>query len=334
MTIEKERLLSLVEFAQQAARLRSKPATSVTQHGIFALYEHQLQGLPGIRINPNGSDGEDEIWLVVKRLYETKPLDIKNAVLSVWVQMTQGPDEEPRLKEATDGASLIEAGTHRSSLKTDFGKEDADKPAIDPAATAMFSEYDRASEVKALFTTYLEATWRPWAVEEKLRRRTIRFYSQLFTLKQQLEGGIVEAQLELVWGVGIGIWHCNGATVGYPVVSRLVEMSLNSATAEIEIRPRDVDARLEVDWYASVDNPGVAELEKAAKEFFGRAAKTFSPFDRGTFEPLLRTAVLPRVRIIACGIGLFRSCNHRRSVTVRPHCAAGAPKSEEGANRR
>jgi hypothetical protein len=42
--------------------------------------------------------------------------------------------------------------------------------------------------------------------------------------------------------------------------------------------------------YASVDNPGVADLEKAAKEFFGKATTTFSPFDRGTFEPLLRTA--------------------------------------------
>ena len=68
-------------------------------------------------------------------------------------------------------------------------------------------------------------------------------------------------------------------------------MSLNPVTAEVEIRPRDVDARIEVDWYASVDNPGVADLEKAAKEFFGKATTTFSPFDRGTFEPLLRTAV-------------------------------------------
>jgi hypothetical protein len=68
-------------------------------------------------------------------------------------------------------------------------------------------------------------------------------------------------------------------------------MSLNPVTAEVEIRPRDIDARIEVDWYASVDNPGVADFEKAAKEFFGNATTTFSPFDRGTFEPLLRTAV-------------------------------------------
>jgi len=118
-----------------------------------------------------------------------------------------------------------------------------------------------------------------------------RLYSQLFTLKHQLEGSIVEAQLELVWGVGLGIWKSSGTIVSYPLVGRLVEMSLNAVTADVEIRPRNVDARIEVDWYESVNNPGVADLEKAAKKFFGEAMRTFSPFDRGTFEPLLHTAV-------------------------------------------
>jgi len=201
--------------------------------------------------------------------------------------MTQAPTEEPRLREAADGASLIAAGTHCSSVKP----PEQGKPAIDPETTIMISDYEAAPLVRAQFTAYLATKWRPWSDEEKRRRRTIRLYSQLFTLKQQLEGSIVEAQLEFVWGVGLGIWNSNGAIVSYPLLGRLVEMSLNPMTAEVEIRPRDVDARIEIDWYASIDNPGVADLEKAAKEFFGKAATTFSPFDRGTFEPLLRTAV-------------------------------------------
>jgi very-short-patch-repair endonuclease len=138
---------------------------------------------------------------------------------------------------------------------------------------------------------YIDTRWRPWAEEEKLRRRTIKLYSQLFTLQQQLDSGIVEATLELVCGVGIGIWNCKGTTVSYPLITRLAEVSLNPTTAVIEIRPRDVDARLEVDWYAAMDNQGVTSLEKASKDFFGKATQTFSPFDRGTFEPLLQMAV-------------------------------------------
>ena len=287
MSIERDRLLSLIEFCQQSARLRGKPAATVAAHGHFVLYEHELQGLPGVRINVNGLASEDEIWLAVERLHEMKPPDVVSAVLRPWVQMTQAPTEEPRLREAADGASLIAAGTHCSSVKA----PEQGKPAVDPKATITLSDYEDAPLVRAQFATFLTTKWRPWADEEKRRRRTIRLYSQLFTLKHQLEGSIVEAQLELVWGVGLGIWNSNGAIVSYPLIGQLVELSLNPITAEVEIRPRDVDARIEVDWYASVDNLGVADLEKAAKEFFGKATSTFSPFDRGTFEPLLRTAV-------------------------------------------
>ncbi len=287
MSIERDRLLSLIEFSQQSARLRGKPAATVAAHGLFALHEHELQGLPGIHINVNGPDREDEIWLTIERLHETRPPDIAGAVLRPWVQMTQAPTEEPRLREATDGASLIAAGTHCSSVKP----PEQGKPAVDPKKTITLSDYEDAALVRAQFTIFLTTTWRPWAEEEKRRRRTIRLYSQLFTLKHELEGNIVEAQLEFVWGVGLGIWNSNGAIVSYPLVGQLVEISLNPVTAEVEIRPRDIDARIEVDWYASVDNLGVADFEKAAKEFFGKITATFSPFDRGTFEPLLRTAV-------------------------------------------
>ncbi|HET8580453.1 MAG TPA: AAA domain-containing protein, partial [Nitrospiraceae bacterium] len=287
MKIQRDRLVSLIEFSQQSARLRGKPAATVGAHGLFALYEHELQGLPGIRMNVNGHESEDELWLSVERLHETTPPDIASALLKSWVQMGHGPTEEPRLRENVDGARLIAAGTHCSSEKP---LEEA-KPVIEPGSTILLSNYDQATMVRAQFATYLTSQWRPWAEDEKRRRRTIRLYSQLFTLKQQLEGSIVEAQLEVIWGVGLGIWHTNGATVSYPLVGRPVEISLNSATADVEVRPRDIDARIEVDWYASVDNPGVADLEKAAKEFFAKATTTFSPFDRGTFEPLLRTAV-------------------------------------------
>ena len=286
MSTQKDRLISLVEFAQQSARLRSKTPSTVTEHKLFSLYEHQMQGLPGIRVNVDGVESEDEVWLAVERLHEMAPPSIANAVLRPWVQLTQGPTEEPRLREIADGAGLIAAGTHCSSAIPPV----QGMPVVDPKEFVALSEYDKAVQVRAQFVTYLDTKWRPWAEEEKRRRRTIRFYSQLFTLKQQLEGSIVEAQIELVWGVGLGIWICDSVTVGYPILGRLVELSLNPETAEIEIRPREADARLEVDWYASVDNPGVAALEKASKEFFGLATETFSPFDRGTFESLLRTA--------------------------------------------
>ena len=286
MITERDRLLSLIEFAQQAARLRGRPVAAVAEHRNFALHEHRIRGLPGIHVNVGGVENDDEIWLAVERLHETRP-PIISPVLRPWVEVAQSPTDEPRLREVADAASLVSVGLQGSSTSS----PDQARPTHDPAAAVSLSDFEMAGQVRAQFATYLNTSWRPWAAEEKLRRDTIHLYSQLFTLKQQLEDGIVEAQLELVWGVGVGIWRSSGTTVTYPLIGRSVEISLNPVTAEVEIRPRDVDPRLEIDWYAAVDNLGVAGLEKAAKEFFDVAERTFSPFDRGTFEPLLRSAV-------------------------------------------
>lgn len=219
MTVAKDRLLSLIEYAQHSARLGTSPVSTVTQHSHFSLYEHQLRDRPGISLNIEKRDGEDEIWLVVERLHETKPPEVTSAILKPWIEITQGPDIEPKLKVATDGASLIAAGTHRSSLKQSFADQKATLQPIDPSKTLTLADYDNRVAAKAQFQTYIENDWHPWAEQEKRRRWTIQLYSQLFTLKQQLEGGIVEAQLELVWGTGLGIWQCDSTTVGYPLLT-------------------------------------------------------------------------------------------------------------------
>ncbi len=110
-------------------------------------------------------------------------------------------------------------------------------------------------------------------------------------MKQQFEEGIVEKAIELTWGVGVVVWDHPDGKVTYPLITRLVELSLDETTGALEIRPRDVPPRLELDWYASVDIQGVTVVEKAGKEFFQRAVQTLSPFDRGSFEPMLRSAV-------------------------------------------
>jgi len=114
LRLDKDRLLSLIDFAQQSARLRSKSTANLSAHGIFDLYEHELQGLPGIQVNIGGPEGEDEIWLAVKRLHESSPPDIASAILRPWIQMTHSPTDEPRLRETLDGSSLISACSSNS----------------------------------------------------------------------------------------------------------------------------------------------------------------------------------------------------------------------------
>src|SRR6266536_3189337 len=59
--LEQDRLLSLIEFAKQSAKLRSTPASTVTQHKLLTLYEHDIQGRPGIDVNLNREIGRAHV---------------------------------------------------------------------------------------------------------------------------------------------------------------------------------------------------------------------------------------------------------------------------------
>ncbi|HYL17102.1 MAG TPA: hypothetical protein VEV20_00335, partial [Burkholderiales bacterium] len=67
MTIQKQRLLALIEYVQQSARMRTRIVSNVTDHGRFLLLEQQLAGMEGIRTNDAGVDGSDELWLSIPR---------------------------------------------------------------------------------------------------------------------------------------------------------------------------------------------------------------------------------------------------------------------------
>jgi very-short-patch-repair endonuclease/Cdc6-like AAA superfamily ATPase len=276
------RLKSLIEYAQQSALLRLSPQTEVSRHGIFAEHENGIRDLPGIHLNPQTDQDADEIWLVVDRLQESSAPVPESALLKTWLEVSNSPSKEPSLLPYVEAEKLIAIG----AIVVPEGTI-----AFDPKQLTAFASLPKKENIEDQFKAYLTNAWQPWAAAEKRRRRTISLYAKLFTLKQQLEGGIVDAQLELTWGIGVAVWNMDKVSVSYPLITKLVELSLNEATMAIEVRPRELDPRIEIEIYSAVDNPSVPNLEKIAKEFFSKATNTISPFDRSTFEPLLRSAV-------------------------------------------
>lgn len=291
MSIPKDRLVSLIKFAQQAARLNGASVARVEQHKQFKIFEHELLGLPGIQFDTGTSDAGDELWMTVARLQENKPPKLADALLAPWVELVNSPTTAPKLRNAVTGKDLIDAETHSEAYTKPKVDDNAPVCRISADESVMLVGYGREEYVRGAFKEYVGTKWKPWAELEQKRRKTIKLYTALFTLQQQMLEGVVDAPLEVVWGVGMGIWECGKETVSYPVMTRLCELALNPVTAAIEVKPRDTEPKLETDWYASVDNPGLGALEKTTKEFFGRATETFSPFVRTTFEPLLQAAV-------------------------------------------
>src|SRR6266851_1783674 len=170
--------------------MRQSAATTVGQHQIFAFYEHQAQGLPGVHLNCSRPDDEDELWFSVERLRETKPPEADNKWLSPWLSLSSNPGEEPKLRDSIAGQDLIDAGTHRTVETKLLSKQPSEEQSVDSEACIVFETYENKEEVRAGFLVY-DARWRSWAEEEIRRRCTIRLYAQLFTLQQQLDSGIV-----------------------------------------------------------------------------------------------------------------------------------------------
>ena len=288
MSIERPRLAALIEYVQQSARSRAKVVSNVSDHGRFLLMEHHLAALEGVKLNDAGPDGEDEVWLSVPRPPNPElPPRADSPWLAAWLAVGGPLLQPPRLAPTIDGWALIAAGTHRDTTQTPSSVAEMAQPEVDPNQRIALAHYEFRGEVEKQFALYLDSAWKPWAEAEQRRRRLSRLYVQLFTLQQELAGAMVEGQLELVWGIGLATRKEKDAIVAFPLISRLVDITIDQRTGAAQVRPRDVDPRLELDFYAALDNPGVAIAERRAKEFFAQATTTLSPFEPATYQPVL-----------------------------------------------
>lgn len=283
MATPNERLAGLIEFAKQSALLKSTPPQHVSQHRQFNRFEDKIKALPGVTFNAQ-EDEFDEVWLRLKRLHEGRPPVPESKLLEVWIDLPSSPQKEPSLKSHADRLKLEAIG----ALPV-VGPEDVEKPRIQSSVLAL-EDFHAREQLDSQLKAYIEVVWKGWAEKEKEVRKSISLYSELFMLSQQLQGNLVDSQLEFVWGVGVGLWSLPKGILTYPLLTQLVEISLDEKSMALEIRPRSSEPRLEVDIYASMDNPGVAKLVAAAKKFFETTGGALSPFDPSTFEGILQSA--------------------------------------------
>ena len=255
-------ILDLLTYIEQVEKLKTKPAFAVpTEH--FAAYQDELKGLPGLQFNVQSAG--DDIWLQVPRLQEVAPPET-DPRLTPWVTLPKTPAKEPLLKtEVPKYADKKQTGVARLG----------DEP-----------------EIQVLFDDYVKTQWQPWAVAEAPRRKTIAVYNKLFSLQQVISSD-AESALELIWGVGLATWKKEGfgTSLKHPLIVQACEIALNDRSFDIEIRPRNLEARLEVDCYTEMGVAGVRALETFWKSAMANGAHRVNPFEVSTYEGMLKAAV-------------------------------------------
>ena len=283
--------MALVDYAQQSMRTRSRAESNVADHGSLLLFDHHAHGIEGLRLNDGGPDGDDEIWLTLAHPPAPEvPPQTQNTWLAPWLNIGPAKRSMPGLATQVDGQALISAGTHRDATEPATDILSAAAPAVDPYARITLADYAFRAEVEAQHARYLESAWKPWAEAEEDRKRSARLYVSLFTLQQELAGALVEGQLELVWGMGLCKATLSGSEIIYPLITRAMELGFNAQTQAAELRPRDVDPRLELDLFLQGDAAALAAAERQAGQFLADAGESLSPFEPAGFEPLLAIA--------------------------------------------
>ena len=288
MSTSLQRLSALVDYAQQALSTRSQPVSNLSDSVGFLLFDHQAQGIAGVRQNHAGPQGNDDIWLsVAQPPAPSVPPPADSAWFAPWLNVGNGPLSAPALAREIDASALIAAGTHRDANVTtgDFAV-----PAIASHARVALDVYPFREKVLALHTQYVKEGWQPWAEAERNRRQLAQLYVKLFTLRQELAGSLGEGQIELVWAMGLAVASVGGRKFVHPLVTCAVELTFHPQTHAAEIRPRDADPRLELAFLAHSDRTALAAAEKSTETFLSNATESLSPFDPSSYAPLLDIA--------------------------------------------
>lgn len=257
------KVIDLLSYIEQVEKLKRKPAFSVPDEH-FVCHRHELLGLPELQLNLQ-LEGDD-VWLKLPRLQEVAAPEV-DSLLKPWVSLSKSPSKAPEIKSEALVAVPGE-GTRREHL------------------------HDRA-DVRAQFDWYVEYMWKPWSQTEVPRRKAIAVYNNLFAVQQSISSEGAETPLELVWGIGHAVWKKEGypTPVKHPLLVQACSVTLNEITLDLEVRPRDVEPKLEVDCYAEMEVAGVHPLETFWKKVLESSASRLTPFESSTFEPTLRAAV-------------------------------------------
>jgi hypothetical protein len=256
-------VLDLLNYIEQVEKLKTKPAFSVPTE-FFVAYQHELKGLPELQFNLQVEG--DDVWLRLPRLQEIAAPE-PDEILRPWVALPKNPEKTPELK----GEIILLEGKHEVARE----------------------RIEDHPEFRELFDWYVEYQWEPWAAAERPRRKTIARYNQLFSLQQAISSEGADTPLELAWGIGYASWKKEGfsTAIRYPLLVQPCEVTLNEKTFDLEVRPRDVEPRLEADCYAEMELPGVRQLESFWRSALATGANRVNPFEASTFDGTLKSAV-------------------------------------------
>jgi len=266
------RLSGLLNYIAEQLRDADPRAFRIESAGSFVLRPADLLSLPGVKQDLKAEG--DHVWLRVERLEATQPPKIGEAHQGI-IRVSSDPDgAEPRIDEVAFTAKLGRVGA-----------------GLPEEARRQLEDRSRAQVEQAL--DGYRALWMSWAESERPRRRTIQLYGDLFALKHTLEAAETARPIELVCGIAVLSWQLRDGKgrldYVYPLLTHALELSIDERSMALEVRPRTVSTRVEMDALIKCEIQGAADVDRSAREQLLRDdARQVTPFDPGSFADIAK----------------------------------------------
>lgn len=293
MDNQKKLLDNLLKYAHHIGRPNEKPIFKIEEHKQFNILEYNLKGKIGVQHNISNSDG-GSTWLRIERLKRLPPPILPDSILE-WVSITNNPDTPPTIKDKIIKTihkkkinDLIESGTVDIKDVSESLKNTTSEIKLNDVIFRLENDED----ISGIIDNYLNEQWVFWSEEEKPRRETIKIYESFFSIQQAIESQGDDKPIELIWGIGVSRWLCEGHKIDIPLIEKPVEIEIDSQDSSILIFPRNSVPNLIEAPFLALENPGIDLLSRFSKKHFSELSDDIklSPYIHEGFEPVLRNA--------------------------------------------
>jgi hypothetical protein len=298
----KNRLRNLLRYTDELLSFNEKITFDLSREPYPHFHEFEVAGLEGVESAP-----DDEIWIKIHRLRETRPPDV-DPIFEGWVDFGPHPsaDVPPQIagervlslaiEEISD---LVEAGLlpDPGDIMRPVGADEAFPERMD-----VILRRNNLSEFQALWQDYVDGPWTNWAEVERPRRRSIDFYNKVYQIYQRMIALGDDTPIELVFGVGVARWVMASQRINAPLIEQLAEIELQE-DGSLDVRPRQMPPQLVLKAFHGLELEGSKSVQRDVSERLERTVEDpdigFSPFDTRTFEKILKACA---ARLSASGI--------------------------------
>lgn len=298
----KKDLNNLLKYTEELLSFNEKVVFDLSREPYPRFFEDQVANLEGVDVSVDA-----ETWIRVRRLRETHP-PACDPMFDAWAEFGQhpSPDHPPKLASERmlnlaieDISDLAEAEllADLDDVMLAVGAEGANPEHMDAILrTANMPEF------RGLWQQYLDGAWAAWAEVERPRRQSIEVYNKIYHIYQRMLAMGDDTPIELVFGVGMARWRVRDERINVPLIEQLVEIELEE-DGTLLIRPRQSQPQLALRPFHGLEIEGSKGVQRDIGQQFERIVddpdRGFSPFDRSTFESILRAC---SARLSASGI--------------------------------